>query len=78
MDNFGIMDCIIGEYEKWKRKNRNSTFGGLKVIYCTPRVFDNKTMQIALDECLKMKTDIRYRRYIAGKYAPGCPRCEGV
>jgi len=72
MNNFGIMDCIIDEYKKWKTKNPNSSFGGLKVIYCTPRAFNNKAMQFALDECLKMKKDSRYSRYIAGKYAPGC------
>ena len=68
MNNFGIMDCIIDEYKRWKEKNPK--FGGLKVIYCTPRVFSKEAIKESLDECLKMKKDPKYAKYIAGKQTP--------
>ncbi|KAI1326541.1 hypothetical protein F5Y16DRAFT_226305 [Xylariaceae sp. FL0255] len=44
--------------------NHRPSLSGLKVIYCTPRSFNNDQVQIGLDECLQMKKD--YPDYIAG------------
>lgn len=77
MDNFGIMDIIIDEYKKYqgrREKSNKPLFGGLKVIYCTPRAFNEEDIQFALDECLKMKQNHKYSRYIAGKFPLRCSR----
>ncbi|KAG8164208.1 hypothetical protein KVR01_006126 [Diaporthe batatas] len=66
LDNYGVMDLIIEEYEKWKDNNPKSSFRGLKVIYCTPRSFPKDLMQRGLDQCFDMKTNPNYSRYIAG------------
>lgn len=71
MNNFRIMDIIINEYEKHQERRRRSNkplFGGLKVIYCTPRVFEKDEIKWALDECFEMKKKgSKYEKYIAGK-----------
>ncbi|KAI1801303.1 Metallo-dependent hydrolase [Daldinia bambusicola] len=40
------------------------SFGGMKVIYCTPRSFPQPMVKDALDECIRMKK--RWPQYIAG------------
>lgn len=81
MDNFGIMDLIIDEYKKFKQNN--TSFRGLKVIYCTPRVSKSDKresvedcvnhIEKSLAECLAMKKHTKYGPYVAGKlmlYSP--------
>ncbi|OHE98046.1 adenosine/AMP deaminase [Colletotrichum orchidophilum] len=63
IDNDGIMNMIIEECEKFQRETKDY-FGGLKVIYCTPRSFSNDTVAFALDECLKFKQ--KWPKWIAG------------
>ncbi|KAK3950508.1 hypothetical protein QBC32DRAFT_13451 [Pseudoneurospora amorphoporcata] len=65
-DNFGIMDLIIDEYEKFQKTHKREVFKGLKIIYCTPRSFDPEQVKFALDECLDMKRREKYGKYIAG------------
>ncbi|KAH7630244.1 hypothetical protein B0T09DRAFT_383801 [Sordaria sp. MPI-SDFR-AT-0083] len=65
INNFGIMDLIIGVYEKFQRDHGGKVFKGLKIIYCTPRSFDTTQVKFALDECLDMKLS-KYGKYIAG------------
>ncbi|KAI0139101.1 Metallo-dependent hydrolase [Hypoxylon sp. NC0597] len=40
------------------------SFGGMKVIYCTPRSFAKPMVKEALEECIKMKK--KWPQYIAG------------
>ncbi|KAI1480505.1 hypothetical protein K445DRAFT_320163 [Daldinia sp. EC12] len=40
------------------------SFGGMKVIYCTPRSFPKPMVKEALDECIRMKK--KWPQYIAG------------
>ncbi|KAI0861261.1 hypothetical protein F4860DRAFT_476441 [Xylaria cubensis] len=78
IDNFGTMELIIEEYEKFMKdigdmeydgkivddEKHRPTFSGLKVIYCTPRSFKRDAVEKALDECIEMKK--RWPDYIAG------------
>ncbi|KAF2962660.1 hypothetical protein GQX73_g10913 [Xylaria multiplex] len=78
IDNFGTMDCIIEEYEKFMKHigdmgedgkiienpQHRPTFSGMKVIYCTPRSFTREAVKKALDECIEMKK--KWPDYIAG------------
>ena len=61
--NNGIMDIIISEYDKFQYENKGY-FGGMKVIYCTPRSMDGDYIANALAECLKFK--LKYGEWIAG------------
>ncbi|KAJ0163656.1 Adenosine deaminase CECR1-A [Colletotrichum tanaceti] len=63
IDNVGIMNIIIEEFDRFQKRTKNS-FGGLKVIYCTPRSFSNESVAFALDECLRFKQ--RWPEWIAG------------
>lgn len=67
IDNRGIMNIIIEEVERFQVDitRQGKFFGGLKVIYCTPRSFPNESVKIALDECLEFKK--RWPQWIAGK-----------
>lgn len=67
IDNDGIMNMIIDEYEAFQRDHQDRIFKGLKVIYCTPRSFSEEEVRKALDECLRFKQDKRFSSYIAGK-----------
>ncbi|OTA59613.1 Metallo-dependent hydrolase [Hypoxylon sp. EC38] len=40
------------------------SFGGMKVVYCTPRSFPKPMVKEALEECIKMKK--KWPQYIAG------------
>ncbi|KAI1757947.1 hypothetical protein F4782DRAFT_536649 [Xylaria castorea] len=78
IDNFGTMELIVEEYEKFMKdigdmghdgkivddEKHRPTFSGLKVIYCTPRSFKRDAVEKALDECIEMKK--RWPDYIAG------------
>lgn len=67
IDNVGIMDLIIDEYEAFQKKHKHKVFKGLKVIYCTPRSFSEEQVAIALKQCLEFKMTERFSNYIAGK-----------
>ncbi|KAI5459281.1 adenosine deaminase [Mariannaea sp. PMI_226] len=66
IDNWGIMEIIITEVEAFKRDmdREKKTFGGLKVIYCTPRSFKPDMVKMALDECIEFKK--KWPQWIAG------------
>lgn len=66
LDNNGIMDLIIGEYEEFQRTHKRAVFKGLKIIYCTPRSFNIDQVRFGLNECLTMKLNDKYKEYIAG------------
>ncbi|KAG8670018.1 hypothetical protein FPOAC2_09360 [Fusarium poae] len=57
IDNKGIMELIIGEVQDFQidMKKQGRYFGGLKVIYCTPRSFAPEQIEAALAECLAFK-----------------------
>ena len=63
INNEGIIKIIMEEYREFQDQT-NSYFGGLKIIYCTPRSFSNKQVQFALDQCFEFKT--RWPEWIAG------------
>jgi len=77
IDNFGTMRCIIEEYEKFMEDigdmeegkikddpQHRPTFGGMKVIYCTPRSFSKTQVRDALNQCIEMKQE--WPDYVAG------------
>jgi adenosine deaminase CECR1 len=66
IDNWGIMRIIIAEVEKFQSDMRlqGRYFGGLKVIYCTPRSFKPSDVNAALNECIKFKR--KWPQWIAG------------
>ena len=68
IDNWGIMKIIIDEVERFQvdSARRSRFFGGLKVIYCTPRSFEPKNVKAALDECIEFKK--RWPQWIAGEF----------
>jgi adenosine deaminase CECR1 len=53
IDNFGLLQIIQDEIEAQKASNRY--FGGMKVIYCTPRSFPNEKIEKSLNECIELK-----------------------
>jgi adenosine deaminase CECR1 len=57
IDNKGIMKIIDEEVKKTvdKLKKEGKYFGGLKVIYCTPRSFSRDRIRVALEECIELK-----------------------
>lgn len=67
IDNWGIMGIIIDEVERFKAQmdRQGRFFGGLKVIYCTPRSFSNDKVKAALDECIKFKK--KWPQWVAGR-----------
>ncbi|KAK4180293.1 putative adenosine deaminase-related growth factor [Triangularia setosa] len=66
LDNEGITDLIIDEYEKFQLEHQGKVVKGLKIIYCTPRSFDTEQVEESLFECLKFKLKKEYSNYIAG------------
>ncbi|KAH8888576.1 adenosine/AMP deaminase [Thozetella sp. PMI_491] len=62
IDNRGIMNIIRSVYEEFRTKNPD--FGGLKVIYCTPRSSAREDVATALKECLQFKQE--WPSWIAG------------
>ncbi len=69
IDNIGIMNLIISEYEAFQRDHRRRVLKGLKVIYCTPRSFSEKMVGDSLLQCFQFKMDSKFSTYIAGKLA---------
>lgn len=67
IDNKGIMELIISEVNSFQAdmKAQGRFFGGLKVIYCTPRSFPPEKIEAALAECLEFKKV--WPEWIAGK-----------
>lgn len=67
IDNWGIMKIIIDEVERFQADmaRRHKVFGGLKVIYCTPRSFPPREVKAALAECLEFKKV--WPQWIAGQ-----------
>ena len=53
VDNFGLLKIIQDEIEQQKAVGRY--FGGMKVIYCTPRSFSNEAIETSLNECIELK-----------------------
>lgn len=66
LDNEGITDLIIDQYEKFQRQHQGKVVQGLKIIYCTPRSFDTEQVEESLHECLEFKLKEKYSNYIAG------------
>ncbi|KAK3292643.1 uncharacterized protein B0H64DRAFT_377148 [Chaetomium fimeti] len=66
VDNVGIMDLIIDEYEAFQKDHNRQTLKGLKVIYCTPRSFSEEQVGEALTQCFQFKMDDKFSKYIAG------------
>lgn len=63
INNAGIVELIIEEYDRFQSDNRG-VFGGLKIIYCTPRSSSREAVRYSLDECLAFKK--RWPQWIAG------------
>ena len=71
IDNEGIMRIINEEMKITieKLSQENKYFGGLKVIYCTPRSFSREKISMALDECIDLK--LKYPDLLCGMIV--CP-----
>ncbi|KAJ9151276.1 Adenosine deaminase CECR1-A 1 [Pleurostoma richardsiae] len=65
IDNEGILRIIKEEYEAFQERS-HGYFGGLRVIYCTPRSFSNKQVQDSLEECLRFKLSKEFASLIVG------------
>jgi adenosine deaminase CECR1 len=65
--NEGIMQIIDEELKNTmeKIKAEGGYFGGMKVIYCTPRSFQKQQIEHALDECIELKQ--KYQTLLCGK-----------
>ncbi len=65
--NEGIMKIIDEELRNTMDQvnKRGDYFGGIKVIYCTPRSFKKQQIEVALDECIDLKK--KYLDLICGK-----------
>lgn len=57
--NEGIMKIIQDELRETMKelKEDGRYFGGMKVIYCTPRIFDRPQVNDALNECIELKKE---------------------
>jgi len=75
IDNIGIMDLIVTEYEAFQKDHKRRVLKGLKVIYCTPRSFSEKQVEGALMQCFQFKKDKRFSEYIAGMPPPRSVKC---
>ncbi|KAA8572733.1 hypothetical protein EYC84_003319 [Monilinia fructicola] len=64
--NEGIMNIIDEELHRTMQNIRSAKqyFGGMKVIYCTPRSFDRGQIEVALDECIDLKK--KYPKLLCG------------
>lgn len=68
IDNVGIMEMIIEEYEKFQAELQGkpgSYFGGMKIIYCCPRSYPKDKVANGLKQCLEFKK--RWPQWIAGE-----------
>ena len=66
--NEGIMKIIDEELKATmdQLRRKGEYFGGMKVIYCTPRSFEKEQIEVALDECMDLKK--KYKDLLCGKY----------
>lgn len=74
LDNVGIMQMIIEEYEKFQAEAKGRAgryFGGMKIIYCCPRSFPKDKVVFGLKQCLEFKK--RWPQWIAGESKPLSP-----
>ncbi|KUJ21791.1 Metallo-dependent hydrolase [Mollisia scopiformis] len=64
--NEGIMKIINEELQSTMEelRKRGDYFGGMKVIYCTPRSFQKDQVAAALDECIDLKH--KYKDLLCG------------
>lgn len=67
IENEGIMRIINEALEQTMSElgEEGEYFGGMKVIYCTPRSFKKEQIAVALDECIDLK--IKYKDLLCGK-----------
>ena len=65
--NEGIMQIIDEELKSTMEQIRadGGYFGGMKVIYCTPRSFQKQQVEHALEECIELKQ--KYQKLLCGK-----------
>jgi len=65
--NDGIMAIIEEELQETMKEIRadGKYFGGMKVIYCTPRSFQKDQIVVALEECLQLKE--KYKTLLCGR-----------
>jgi len=64
IDNTGLLKIIADAIEEQKKSGRY--FGGMKVIYCTPRSFSNKAIEDSLNECIELKK--KFPELLCGKH----------
>lgn len=73
IDNIGIMEMIIDEYEKFQAEAKTKSgayFGGLKIIYCCPRSYPKDKVAHGLKQCLEFKK--KWPEWIAGASIVPC------
>ena len=65
--NEGILKIIDEELKRTTEeiRQRGGYFGGMKVIYCTPRSFRKDQIEVALNECIALKK--KYMDLICGE-----------
>lgn len=66
IDNTGLLQIIADQVELQTKSGRY--FGGLKVIYCTPRSIPREAVKKSLDECIQLKK--KFPELLCGKYLP--------
>ena len=68
MGNEEIMRIIDEELKSTMMKlaREGKYFGGMKVIYCTPRSFKKSQIEAALNECIHLKQ--KYPHLLCGKF----------
>ena len=64
IDNTGLLQIIADGIEEQKKSGRY--FGGMKVIYCTPRSFSNEKIHESLNECIELKK--KFPELLCGKH----------
>ena len=64
--NEGILSIIDKELKITMKQISESGqyFGGMKVIYCTPRSFKKEQVEASLNECIELK--LKYRHLLCG------------
>lgn len=67
--NEGIMQIIeeVLALTMQELKEGGQYFGGLKVIYCTPRSFSKSDVEHALNECIELK--LKFPKLLCGLYS---------
>jgi adenosine deaminase CECR1 len=65
--NEGIMEIIDQELRNTMQEieGQKGYFGGMKVIYCTPRIFKKEQIEKALSECIYLKK--KFPKLLCGK-----------